>query len=127
LKKKKDKYILYIHIAEVADFLKPGLALWEGALERACTLYLPDGIYPMLPFSLSHEKFSLKKDQLKPALTFKIIIDKSYNLLSFEPFLSWIKVEERLTYEEVDKLLLKDPFWQKLYEILMYFKSPYVF
>ncbi|RKX63118.1 MAG: hypothetical protein DRP34_02885 [Thermodesulfobacteriota bacterium] len=119
---KEDKYILYIHIAEVADFLKPGLVLWEGALERACTLYLPDGIYPMLPFSLSHEKFSLKKDQLKPALTFKIIIDKSYNLLSFEPFLSWIKVKERLTYEEVDKLLLKDPFWQKLYEILMYFK-----
>ncbi|MCD6490625.1 MAG: RNB domain-containing ribonuclease, partial [Thermodesulfobacterium sp.] len=73
---KEDKYIIYIHIAEVAGFLKPGLSLWKRALERACTLYLPDAIYPMLPFPLSHEKFSLKKNELKPALTFKIEIDK---------------------------------------------------
>uniref|UniRef100_A0A7C4JRG8 RNB domain-containing ribonuclease n=1 Tax=Thermodesulfobacterium geofontis TaxID=1295609 RepID=A0A7C4JRG8_9BACT len=120
---KEDKYILYIHIAEVADFLKPGSALWEGALERACTLYLPDGIYPMLPFSLSHEKFSLKKGELKASLTFKISLDKSYNILSFEPFLSLIEVKERLTYEKVDELLTKDPFWQKIYEIFMHFKK----
>ncbi|PMP68064.1 MAG: hypothetical protein C0190_02115 [Thermodesulfobacterium geofontis] len=120
---KEDKYILYIHIAEVADFLKPGLALWEGALEKACTLYLPDRIYPMLPFSLSHEKFSLKKNELKPALTFKILLDKSLNLLSFEPVLSLIKVKERLTYERVDELLSKDSLFQKLYEIFIYFKK----
>lgn len=120
---KEDKYILYIHIAEVAEFLKPGLALWEGALERACTLYLPDTVYPMLPFSLSHEKFSLKKGKLKPSLTFKIILDKSYNLLSFEPQLSLIKVKERFTYEKVDELLSTDLFWQKLCEILMHFKK----
>jgi exoribonuclease-2 len=120
---KEDKYILYIHIAEVADFLKPGSALWEGALERACTLYLPDGIYPMLPFSLSHEKFSLKKGELKGSLTFKISLDKSYNILSFDPFLSLIKVKERLTYEKVDELLTKDPFWQKIYEIFIHFKK----
>ncbi|MDF2953108.1 MAG: Exoribonuclease R [Thermodesulfobacterium sp.] len=120
---KEDKYIIYVHIAEVAGFLKPGLSLWERALERACTLYLPDAIYPMLPFPLSHEKFSLKKNELKPALTFKIEIDKSYNLLSFEPLLSLIRVKERLTYEKVDKLLVKEPFWQKLYEIFMHFKK----
>lgn len=120
---KEDKYILYVHIAEVAGFLKSGLSLWEKALERACTLYLPDTIYPMLPFSLSHEKFSLKKNQLKPAFTYKIEIDKSYNLLSFEPFLSFIKVKERFTYEKVDELLNKEPFWQKLYKIFMSFKK----
>jgi len=120
---KEDKYIIYIHIAEVADFLRPGLALWDGALERACTLYLPDEIYPMLPFPLSHEKFSLKKGELKASLTFKIFIDKSYNLLYFEPLLSLIKVKDRLTYEKVDELLTKDPFWQKIYEIFMHFKK----
>lgn len=120
---KEDKYILYIHIAEVADFLKPSSALWNSALERACTLYLPDGVYPMLPFSLSHEKFSLKKGELKPALTFKIFLDKSFNLISFKPVLSFIEVKERLTYEKVDALLPKDPLFQKIYEILMYFKK----
>ena len=120
---KEDSYTLYIHIAEVADFIKPGSALWEGALERASTLYLPDGIYPMLPFSLSHQRFSLVKDTLKPAITFKIILDKDYNIISFQPLLSLIKVKERLTYDKVDKLLLKEPFWQKLYHIFMQFKK----
>lgn len=120
---KEDKYILYIHIAEVAEFLKPGLALWEGAFERACTLYLPDAIYPMLPFSLSHERFSLKKGDIKPAITFKLVLDRDYNLLSFEPFLSLIMVKDRLTYGKVDKLLSEDPFWQKLNEIFMHFKK----
>ncbi len=120
---KENEYILYVHITEVADYIKPGSSLWEGALERACTLYLPDAIYPMLPFSLSHEKFSLKKGHLKPALTFKIVIDKNYNLISFEPFLSLITVKQRLTYNEVDELLFKNSFWQKIYEILMHFKK----
>ncbi len=119
---KGDKYILYIHIAEVAEFLRPGSSLWESALQRACTLYLPDTIYPMLPFTLSHEKFSLKKGELKPAITFKLTLDKSYNLLSFEPILSVVKVKDRLTYEKVDEILTKDPFWKKLYEIFMHFK-----
>ncbi len=120
---KENKYILYIHIAEVADYIKPDSPLWEGALERACTLYLPDAIYPMLPFSLSHEKFSLKKGTLRSALTFKIIIDKNYNILSFNPFLSLITVKERFTYNQVDEALQKNSFLQKIYEILMHFKK----
>ncbi len=120
----ENQYILYIHIAEVADFIKPGSALWEGALERASTLYLPDGIFPMLPFSLSHGKFSLKQDTLRPAITFKIILDQKYNILDFKPILSVIKVKKRLTYEDVDDYLSKgDKFWQKLYSIFMYFKK----
>lgn len=120
---KENEYILYIHITEVADYIKPGSSLWEGALERACTLYLPDAIYPMLPFSLSHEKFSLKKGHPKPAITFKIVIDKNYNLVSFEPFLSLITVKERFTYNEIDATFTKNLFWQKIYEILMHFKK----
>ncbi len=120
----ENQYILYIHIAEVAGFIKPGSALWEGALERASTLYLPDGIFPMLPFSLSHGKFSLKQDTLRPAITFKIILDQKYNILDFKPILSLIKVKKRLTYEDVDDYLSQgDKFWQKLYSIFMYFKK----
>ncbi|WP_038054838.1 ribonuclease catalytic domain-containing protein [Thermodesulfobacterium hydrogeniphilum] len=120
----ENQYILYIHIAEVAGFIKPGSALWEGALERASTLYLPDGIFPMLPFPLSHGKFSLKQDTLRPAITFKIILDQKYNILDFKPILSLIKVKKRLTYEDVDDYLSQgNKFWQKLYSIFMYFKK----
>ncbi len=122
--KTENNYILYIHIADVAEFIKPGSILWESALERASTLYLPDGIFPMLPFSLSHEKFSLKENALRPAITFKIVLDKDYNIIEFQPLLSIIKVKKRSTYEEVDRLLIEgDAFWKELYSIMMHFKK----
>lgn len=117
------EFILYVHITEISNFVKPGSPLWEGALERACTLYLPDKTYPMFPFSLSHKKFSLVKGEIRPAITFKIIFNKNKELLSFEPFLSFIKVKERLTYETVDKLIPEDAFWRKLYEFFDYLKK----
>ncbi len=118
LEKTKKELILYVHIAEVAGFVKPGSALWEGALERASTLYLPDKIYPMFPFSLSHDKFSLKKGQKKPAFTFKIVFSSDFEVLYFEPMLSIIEVKHRFVYEEVDELLKFDAFWQNLYRLL---------
>ncbi|MCX8042214.1 MAG: RNB domain-containing ribonuclease [Thermodesulfobacteriaceae bacterium] len=118
LEETEKEITLYVHIAEVAGFIKPGSALWESALERASTLYLPDRIYPMLPFSLSNEKFSLKKGKKKPAFTFKIVFNPHLEVISFEPMLSFIEVKQRFVYERVDELLKVDPFWQKLYRLL---------
>lgn len=117
-------YTLYVHIAEVAEFIKPFGPLWEGALERASTLYLPDRVFPMLPFSLSHKRFSLREGEPKPALTFKIRLSRDYEIEDFEPFLSLIIVKKRLTYHQVDRFIEQGlPFWQKLYEIFSYFKK----
>lgn len=117
-------YTIYIHIAEVAGFIKPFSFLWEGALERGSTLYLPDKIFPMLPFSLSHKKFSLRKGEPKPALTFKIKLQKNYEITDFEIFLSLIEVKNRLTYNQVDKFIeQKIPFWERLYKIFLHFKE----
>ncbi|WP_022855872.1 ribonuclease catalytic domain-containing protein [Thermodesulfobacterium thermophilum] len=119
----KEGYLIYVHIADVAGFIKPGTPLWNGALERTLTLYLPEKIIPMLPFSLSHEKFSLKQGEIRPALTFKIYLQKDGELKEFKATSSLIKVKKRLTYKEVDSYLSSgEPFWQKLYQLLMQFK-----
>lgn len=115
-----EKITLYIHIADVSSFIRPGAALWEGALERASTLYLPEKIYPMFPFTLSHGKFSLKKGEDRPSLTFIFEFTQSGEISSFKIKPSVIKVKERLSYEEVDKALEEGhPFWKRLYELLM--------
>lgn len=116
--------VLYVHIAEVAYYIRPGSSLWAGALERASTLYLPEGVLPMLPFPLSHEKFSLKRREIKPALTFKFEIDSAKQVCSFEIIPSLIQVKERYTYAEVDNLILKgDPFFRRLYTLLIKHKE----
>jgi len=116
----EDKILLYVHIADVSFYVRPSSKLWEGAFERASTLYLPERIIPMFPFELSHEKFSLKAGEDRLALTFKFEFSKDAELLSFQIFPSLIRVKERLTYKEVDTYLeKKEAFWKKLYELLM--------
>ncbi|MGC9109370.1 MAG: ribonuclease catalytic domain-containing protein [Caldimicrobium sp.] len=120
VEERQEKYLLYVHITDVATFVKPGTALWEGAFERASTLYLPEKVIPMFPFSLSHEKFSLKKDEDRYALTFVFEFTPEGEISSFQIKPSIIKVKERLSYDEVDKFLVEEkPFWKKLYEFLL--------
>ncbi|MGC8872029.1 MAG: ribonuclease catalytic domain-containing protein [Caldimicrobium sp.] len=120
VEERQEKYLLYVHITDVATFVKPGTALWEGAFERASTLYLPEKVIPMFPFSLSHEKFSLKKDEDRYALTFVFEFTPEGEISSYQIKPSIIKVKERLSYDEVDRFLVeKKPFWKKLYEFLL--------
>lgn len=119
-----NKFLLYVHITEVARFITPNLALWEGALERALTLYLPETIYPMFPFFLSQGKFSLREGEVKPSLTFKFTLNKEGEVEDYEIFSSLIKVKKRFTYEEVDSYLEKgESLWNELYQIFKPFKE----
>ncbi|MFN3505348.1 MAG: ribonuclease catalytic domain-containing protein [Caldimicrobium sp.] len=115
---------LYVHIAEVARYIHPNSALWMAALERASTLYLPETIYPMFPFSLSNEKFSLREGEIKPTLTFKFILDERGEVLDYQIFPSLIRVKRRFTYEEVDRALERgETFWRELYSLFKPFKE----
>ncbi len=124
IKKEGNEVVLFVHIAEVARTITPSLALWEGAFERASTLYLPETIYPMLPFPLSHKKFSLRMGEVKPSLTFKFRFSNSGQKIEAQIFPALISVKKRFTYEEVDQYLeAGDPFWLELYQLLKPFKE----
>lgn len=114
---------LWIHIAEVSQYVSPESHLWKGALERASTLYLPERILPMFPFSLSHEKFSLRKGEEKLALSFRFLISSSGEIEKFQIVPSIIEIKKRYTYDQVDMFLREgDQFWTSLYNLLMQFK-----
>ncbi len=110
-----------IHIADVAAFVPPKSKLFQEALSRGMTLYLPDRIIPMLPRSISEEAASLKAGVERPALSFLIELDQAGDIKAFRLVRSVIKVSRRLVYEEADKLLHSDlaplyRFAQKLLE-----------
>ncbi|MCX7972527.1 MAG: RNB domain-containing ribonuclease [bacterium] len=119
------KTILYVHISNVSLFIKPGSNLFEKALCRMQTLYLPDNVIPMLPTELSEEKFSLKKGELRNTLTFKFEISiNDLSIINFEPIISLIKVKNRFTYSEIDKEIESgEKFWNTLYKIMSEHKN----
>jgi len=117
--KKGSNLLVGIHIADVATFVPPESRLFQEALSRGATIYLPDRIIPMLPRLICEEAASLKEGAERPALSFLVELSPIGEILSFRLVRSVIKVAQRLVYEEADELLQGDlaPLYQ-LAEIL---------
>ncbi len=68
-------FVLTIAIADVAAYVRPGSALDREALERGNSVYFPDRVVPMLPERISNDLCSLRADEDRPALAFRVTID----------------------------------------------------
>ncbi len=115
---KEDRFVVGVHIADVASVVGPETALFRAARRRGTTLYLPERIIPMLPPELSEERLSLREGERKNAVSFFLEFSKEGELLSQRIVPSVIRVKKRFTYEEVDRLIEEgDPLFKTLYEV----------
>jgi exoribonuclease-2 len=96
---------LGVHITDAASLLAPGEALDVEAMERATTIYMPDGRIPMLPPELSEDALSLRQGEIRPGISCLATVDAQGNVLDFEFMRSILKVHQRLTYDEADEML----------------------
>ena len=63
---------------------------------------MPDQKIPMLPPSLAEDLCSLKADQLRPAISILVNLNRSYEINDYEITPSLIKVAQQLTYYDVN-------------------------
>ena len=80
----KNGHSIWVAIADVAHYVTPNSALDRGALMRGNSVYFPDRVVPMLPFTLSADLCSLREGEDRACLALNIQIDNSGNLLGFE-------------------------------------------
>lgn len=102
---KDDKYILYVHIADVANYVSENSAINADAYERGNSVYLIDRVIPMLPEELSNNLCSLNPNKDRLTITVKMILSKSGEVLDYDFYESVINSNYRLIYEDVSDLL----------------------
>ena len=72
-----DGHIVWVAIADVAHYVRPGSKLDIEAKKRGNSTYFPDRVVPMLPDALSGDLCSLHGGVERPCLALRIVLDKN--------------------------------------------------
>ena len=103
----KNHFLLGVHIADVAHYVKPQSHLDTEAFARCNSTYFPGKCVPMLPEALSNELCSLKPKVIRNTQSVMAKFDQNGNLIHYEIVRSCIKSAKRFTYKEAFAVLEK--------------------
>ena len=101
----RDKYTVYIHIADVSHFVKPGSYIDNEAKLRGTSIYLADRNIPMLPEILTSDLCSLLPNKNRYTLTAIINLDNNFKVKSLSITKGVINSNVRLTYKDAQSIL----------------------
>ncbi len=101
---------LWVSIADVSNYVKPGSALDRDAYLRGTSVYFPDRCIPMLPERLSNGICSLNPQVDRLTMTAEMLFDRNGAMLESSFYPSIIKSSARLTYTTVKQIIVdNDP------------------
>jgi len=101
----KGGHILYVAIADVAHYVKPGSSLDKEALDRGNSVYFPDRVVPMLPERISNDLCSLRAHEDRPALAVRMIVDHTGHKRSHSFHRVMMKSAAKLAYPQAQSAI----------------------
>ncbi|MBQ6610431.1 MAG: RNB domain-containing ribonuclease [Oscillospiraceae bacterium] len=104
----KTGYLLGVHIADVAAYVRPGSRLDEIAAERGSSIYLANRTIPMLPPVLSQDLCSLNPNEDRNALSVLIDITKDGQVRRYMVTKSLIRSRVKGVYSEINSIFSRN-------------------
>ena len=96
---------ILVAIADVSAYVRAGSALDAQARLRGNSVYLPEGVIPMLPENLSENLCSLKPDVERACLAVEVFIDSDGRKIRHRFRRGVMRSVARLTYEYVQQVM----------------------
>jgi exoribonuclease-2 len=96
---------IWIHIADPSRLIGIDSPLDQEARRRATSLYLAEGVMPMLPLELAAGPLSLRAGQRCAALSVAVRLDDDGAVAEQRIARSWIRPRYGLTYTDGDELI----------------------
>jgi len=96
---------LWVAIADVSHYVRPGSPLDDEAAHRGNSVYFPEKVVPMLPEALSNGLCSLKPAVDRLAMVCEMELSRDGELGKFSFYEAVIHSHARLTYTQVGEVL----------------------
>jgi ribonuclease R len=94
-------HVIWVAIADVAHYVRPGSALDREARKRGNSTYFPDRVVPMLPDSLSGDLCSLHENVPRACLAVRMVIGEDGTLRDHRFIRGLMRSRASLEYAEV--------------------------
>lgn len=107
---------LWVAIADVSYYVRPGKALDDEAQERGNSVYFPEQVVPMLPEVLSNGLCSLNPHVDRLCMVCEMTIGANGTLKEYQFYEAVMNSKARLTYTKVWHILEGDPELHKRYQ-----------
>ncbi|MBK8973854.1 MAG: ribonuclease R [Hahellaceae bacterium] len=104
-RKKGGGWRLYVAIADVSHYVKPGTALDKEAFNRGNSVYFPNRVVPMLPEVLSNGLCSLNPKVERLCMVCEMTVSEQGKLTGHKFYEGLMRSKARLTYTEVGAFL----------------------
>lgn len=94
-------HVVWVAIADVAQYVRPGSGLDREARKRGNSTYFPDRVVPMLPDRLSGDLCSLHEGVTRPVIAVAMVLDADGRKISHRFTRAMVQSVASLSYSDV--------------------------
>ncbi|MEZ3501686.1 ribonuclease R [Pantoea sp. KPR_PJ] len=118
-KKRGGGWRLWVAIADVSYYVRPGTPLDDEAMQRGTSVYFPSQVVPMLPEVLSNGLCSLNPQVDRLCMVCEMTISAAGKLTGYKHYEAVMNSHARLTYNKVWSILQGNPELREQYAPLL--------